>query len=501
MKKLAITLLMFIAVLLQVKATQNAPVTIVGSVLFSEATTTVPIKASNFTNIGSCNLEMIYDPAITIATNVTMGPQLGGYLNYNLTVPGQIMLGWYTFPGVTIPDNTVIFNISFQKVNTGTTTLSCYDDGYSCIYYDGNWNPLNDSPFSNFYVNGSVTVLSTDAPHTSAPVLTACPGTVVSVPITVSAFDHIGSVSLLMHYNSAVLTYQSSIVNPAFPGLTINGTVPGTITANGLAPSGGTGITLPGNTILFTISFNYLGGSADLSWYDDGNSCKYSGPPPSLTTLNDSPQSTYYSNGSVGPEIPPTCDKNLNITLFVQGLYIGNGMMRPASNGSGNNFGNGIADKISIELHSASNYSTILYSVSNVYLNTNGTINVTIPSIYYASYYVTIRHRNSVAVVSALPVSFTGNVINYNFTDQASKAYGNNLSYLGDGKWALFAGDVNQDDIVDSGDMNMVDNGSYSFATGYLPADCNGDGLIDSSDMILLDNNAAAFISALFPGQ
>ena len=40
-------------------------------------------------------------------------------------------------------------------------------------------------------------------------------------------------------------------------------------------------------------------------------------------------------------------------------------------------------------------------------------------------------------------------------------------------------GDVNQDGIVDSGDMNPIENASVALTMGYIAEDVNGDGLID----------------------
>jgi PKD repeat protein len=91
------------------------------------------------------------------ATGVTPGSLLGGSLSVNITVPGTITLGWYTYPGKTIPDNTVIFNIAFTKVTCGTSAITWFDNGMSCVWFDGNFQPLNDIPTSTYYINGSIT--------------------------------------------------------------------------------------------------------------------------------------------------------------------------------------------------------------------------------------------------------------------------------------------------------------------------------------------------------
>jgi hypothetical protein len=191
-------------------------------------------------------------------------------------------------------------------------------------------------------------------------------------------------------------------------------------------------------------------------------------------------------------------NKTVNLFVLLEGLYSGSGMMNPAMDESGAHWGSLIADKISVELHDASNYSNLIQTFSNIELNTNGTATFIVPSGYSGSYYLAIRHRNSIETVTATPVSFAGSTISYSF-DAASKAFGSNLMPKSGGYWVIFAGDVNQDGLIDSGDMIPVDNDAATFATGYLATDVNGDGLIDSGDMIILDNNGSAFISTIVP--
>lgn len=193
-------------------------------------------------------------------------------------------------------------------------------------------------------------------------------------------------------------------------------------------------------------------------------------------------------------------DKNLNLTLFLEGLYNGSGTMRKAQNGSGDQFAGNIADQIIIELHNSSSYSTIVYSLINTNLSTLGAMSAIIPGIHSGLYYVTIKHRNSITTTTASPVSLAGSSINYNF-DNPLKAYGNNLiAMAGPGTYyAIYAGDVTQDGLVDSGDMTPVDNLSSAFGSGYIPEDANGDGIIDSGDLTIIDNNATGFVGSVTP--
>ena len=192
-------------------------------------------------------------------------------------------------------------------------------------------------------------------------------------------------------------------------------------------------------------------------------------------------------------------EKVMHLTLMLQGLYDGFGTMHPALDETGNaRWGVGIADKITVELHDNSNYSNVIFTVQDVDLHTDGTASVSISLTLSGSYYIVIKHRNSIETLSALPVSFAGDIINYDF-DTETKVYGNNMLLMNDNTWAIYCGDVNRDGIIDAGDMASLENLSATAETGYLVQDTNGDGLVDSNDMAILDNNAAMAISIALP--
>jgi len=281
---------------------QNAPITTAGTIVTLDTITTVPIRASDFNDIGSCSLILIYDPAITNATSVTIGPLLGGNLNTNLSIPGQIILGWYAWPGITLPDSSVIFNIQFSKVTTGTSALTWFDNGTSCFYRNGSYILLNDIPDSIYYINGSVTFQS-EAPHTKAPSIKVTPGNPAVIPVMVSGFRDIGKVTLTLQYDPAVVDYQSFTNNSGFQGLSVHDTTPGMIVIKGLVQPGGSGITLADSSVLFTLHFNYQGGATGLTWKLDSGECEYNGLPPTYPILADNPKSSYYVNGSVTPAV------------------------------------------------------------------------------------------------------------------------------------------------------------------------------------------------------
>jgi len=159
----------------------------------------------------------------------------------------------------------------------------------------------------------------------------------------------------------------------------------------------------------------------------------------------------------------------------------------------------GITDTVTLQLASANSPYNILYSsTSTINTSGNGTFSFTNVPLGFA-YYIVVKHRNTLETWSAAPVMFNSTSLSYDFTTALSVAYGNNLKDLGDGKFALFSGDINQDRAINSNDYAYLDSNTWSFTSSYLPQDLTGDLLIESSDCSLLENNAFPGISVLKP--
>lgn len=171
-------------------------------------------------------------------------------------------------------------------------------------------------------------------------------------------------------------------------------------------------------------------------------------------------------------------------------------------------FGGTVVDTISIELHDATNYATIIYRASNLELNQDGSITsaglsyITIPEEFNGNYRITVKHRNHLETTTASAVSFATEP-SYDFTTAANKSYGSNLA-LYNGKYLVYSGDIvgaenKQDGVVDGLDAIEIDNEITAFAAGYLKVDINGDGVVDGLDAIFVNNNMTNFISIILP--
>ncbi len=239
----------------------------------------------------------------------------------------------------------------------------------------------------------------------------------------------------------------------------------------------GTGVTINGSGTTVTLDFAANATSGSLSVYGT-NTCGQG----IAATLTISPS-----------------NKTLTLTsVLLEGLYNGSGTMRQAQNATGAQWPAGVADHITVELHNGSNYATIVWSQADVSLSTAGTAIITVPAVYNGSYYITVKHRNSIETTTSSPVSFAGTIISRLF-GSAPGIYGANLRASGDGYFLMFGGDVNQDGYVDSGDYPDVVNDNFKYMSGYLPTDINGDGIIDSGDYPIMVNNNLHYIGTIHP--
>ncbi|OYU97538.1 MAG: hypothetical protein CFE21_04395 [Bacteroidetes bacterium B1(2017)] len=189
---------------------------------------------------------------------------------------------------------------------------------------------------------------------------------------------------------------------------------------------------------------------------------------------------------------------NLALTVYFQGLYTGVRTMTPAPHNSNAALSSSVADTIIVELHSAT--APYAYVTSDTaLLSTAGLANLSFASSTSGtSYYLVVKHRNSIETWSASPVSMNSSAT-YDFSTAATKAYGNNLKLMGSGIYAIYSGDINQDGTIDFSDYPSLDLGNINGSTGYRATDLNGDGTVDFSDYPLIDLNSANGVSVQQP--
>jgi len=189
----------------------------------------------------------------------------------------------------------------------------------------------------------------------------------------------------------------------------------------------------------------------------------------------------------------------INLTAFVEGFYLGNSKMQSMFDVATVPSAKTVSDAIQVKLHNSIAPFDLIYSC-NALLNTDGTAMVFVPaSAIGNSYYVVVKHRNSIETWSATPVAITSSGATYNFSDAANKAFGDNLSNMGNGVFAIYSGDINQDGSVDFNDYPPLDIASSAGLLGYDANDLNGDASVDFNDYPIIDVNSNNGVLSLKP--
>ena len=110
-------------------------------------------------------------------------------------------------------------------------------------------------------------------------------------------------------------------------------------------------------------------------------------------------------------------------------------------------------------------------------------------SVPAGTYYVVVRHRNHLPIVTASPIALTTNgaMVAVNFTAAASNAFGSDAQVLTGSLWCMWSGDVNSDATLkytganNDRDPVLVSIGGTTpnnTAIGYRSEDLNMDGVV-----------------------
>jgi uncharacterized protein (TIGR02145 family) len=115
-------------------------------------------------------------------------------------------------------------------------------------------------------------------------------------------------------------------------------------------------------------------------------------------------------------------------------------------------------------------------------------------------YYIVITHRNSIKTWSRAQgeIITAGVPSSFDFTNDSSKAYGNNLKKNGN-IWCIFSGDINQDGIINLTDLSVTSDDALNYLAGYLVTDLTGDGFVELADLVLVDNNNFKSVGEMKP--
>lgn len=147
----------------------------------------------------------------------------------------------------------------------------------------------------------------------------------------------------------------------------------------------------------------------------------------------------------------------------------------------------GVVDWVLVELRSNTNSNSMIgrragFIMSNGYIvDLDGINPINFPLVPAGEYYIVIRHRNHLSIMSASKVSLSSSYVFYDFTDSLNKAYGNEpMVLLADQKYAMYAGDGDANGAINVIDYGTV--GNYLFQTGYFQGDLDLNGIVNVLD-------------------
>lgn len=151
-------------------------------------------------------------------------------------------------------------------------------------------------------------------------------------------------------------------------------------------------------------------------------------------------------------------------------------------------------DWVLLELRSANDLSQVIHRQvallrkDGFMMQLDGTQGVSFNNVIDGDYHLAVFHRNHLGVVSSVPILLDVATYIYDFTQGDWKAYGQRQLKAIGSTYALWAGDLNGDNIINNKDFNLYQLNIGS-NVGYNPADLNGDNQINAADQQLWFNN------------
>ncbi|MCK5147940.1 VCBS repeat-containing protein, partial [bacterium] len=153
-----------------------------------------------------------------------------------------------------------------------------------------------------------------------------------------------------------------------------------------------------------------------------------------------------------------------------------------------------ITDWVLVELRSTADGSTVrsrsaFLRKDGLIVADDGTTEYITVDAAAGDYFIVIRHRNHLAVMSdEVHALAAGNSTLYNFTTGLDKYYGGEAAVVESGVYGMYAGDPNCSSGVNATDYMTVKivNGS----NGYFSEDCNLSGGVNSTDYMVIKPNS-----------
>jgi len=150
-----------------------------------------------------------------------------------------------------------------------------------------------------------------------------------------------------------------------------------------------------------------------------------------------------------------------------------------------------IVDWIFLQLRSKNNSATVLHTRAALLQRDGDIVDIDgVSPVFFAErdaddYYLAVRHRNHIGVMSTGSPSFSNIICDYNFTSDPANSTGstNGIANLGGGNYGLFSGDFNNNGQVQNTDVTgLIPNIGNA---GYSQGDLDMNGQVQNTDLQL----------------
>jgi len=236
-----------------------------------------------------------------------------GYYTFDMPDPVTMTSGndiylkvKYNTPGYNLP-------IPVESVYPGYSSNAVIQSSLAWISSNGtNWTPIGSgTSYPYDLCIRAYTAIESPAPVTTAGNIGACPGNNILLPLTVTGFTSITSLTLLLEYDTTNLNYLSfANANTALTGITVNEeNLNGSVNKLTIRWIGSTPQTISSGGKLLDLNFYYINGTTAVNFNNTSNygrDCEYGDQ--NRSPLFDYPTTTYYFNGqiSIDTTVQPT---------------------------------------------------------------------------------------------------------------------------------------------------------------------------------------------------
>lgn len=396
------------------------------------------------------------NPATSNSMIITVNPNVAASLSITANPAGAICSGTsVTFtpapanggssPSYQWKKNSVVVGIG----SSYTTTSLSNNDTIKCVMTSNATCATGNPATSNaiiMVVNPSVNASVSIASNPAGPI---CAGT--SVTFTATGLNGGTSPSYLWKKNGVsvrigqtytyasfnnndtvkcILTSNASCVNgnPATSNAIVMNVNPNLFVSISIAavPSGPI---CPNTAVTFTASPTNGGTTPSYQWKKNSMDVATGNSYSSSTLVNNDTVKCILTSGATCSTGNPATSNSiimtltncsgaitLNLKAMIEGLYSGAGKMRPMLYENGMSSDSTACDSITVELRSSIQLNSPVYSVKTI-LHRDGHASVPFPSGAFGnSYYIVIRHRNSIETWSKNILTFDSSVMNIDFT-------------------------------------------------------------------------------------